>query len=138
MWHVHLFESNTNHAFHCIWGILLHIHEGNIFLFHFTTSCISLVQELLFLFHSHYNRAKTGLRPRFYLNCSHLIRCDGLGYARASALKSIPAFSRKQTCGKGKISFLSYTEYLLSTEWKRILKISLNCLHSKLHFYIFL
>ncbi len=29
-------------------------------------------------------------------------------------------------CGKGKISFLSRTEYLLSTEWKGILKIILK------------
>ncbi len=70
--HVNLFESNTNYASHRIWSIILHIHEGNIFQFHFITSCMTLVQELLFLIHSNYNRAKTGLRSCLYLNCSHL------------------------------------------------------------------
>ncbi len=30
-----------------------------------------------------------------------------------------------QTCGKGKISFLSYTEYLLFTEWEGFFSIDM-------------
>ena len=43
---------------------------------HFKTSCITciiLVQNILVLIPSNHERAKTGLRPRFYLNCSHMV-----------------------------------------------------------------
>ncbi len=38
---------------------------------HIKTSCKTLVQNVLI--QSSHKGAKTGLRPRFYLNCSHLL-----------------------------------------------------------------
>ncbi len=78
MRHTNLIESNKNDAFHCIWSISWAFHEGKIWKLYFKRFCITLVQKLLIHFPSHYKRAKTGLRPRFYLNCSHMLRTDPL------------------------------------------------------------
>ena len=40
---------------------------------HFKTSCMTLVQHVLILDPPYYKGAKTGLRSRFYLNCSHIL-----------------------------------------------------------------
>ncbi len=66
------FESCKNHTFHGVWSIILRSHNGTISKRHFKASCIALVQNILFLIPYYHKRAKTGLRPRFYLNCSHL------------------------------------------------------------------
>ena len=65
------FESCKKHPFDDIWSILLLNHNGKISKIHFKTSCMTLVQTWLIPIPSYHKIVKTGLRPRFYLNCSH-------------------------------------------------------------------
>ncbi len=71
---INLFESGKNHAFDDIWSILLLNDNGKISRIHFKTSCMTLVKYILIFISSYHRRAKTGLRPRFYLNCSHMMK----------------------------------------------------------------
>ena len=66
-----------NNAFDVILSIISLIHNGKISKRHFNTPCITLVQHILILIPSHHERAKTGLRPRFYLNCSRVFPLTG-------------------------------------------------------------
>ncbi len=47
---------------------------------HFNTSCITLGLKILILIPYHHERAKTGLRPSFYLNCSHILALNSQCY----------------------------------------------------------
>ncbi len=67
------FESFKNHTFDDIWSIPLLNHNGKISKRYFKTSCMTLVQNTLIFIPSYYQRAKTGLWPGFYLNCSHVL-----------------------------------------------------------------
>ena len=66
------FQSFKNHTFDYIWSIPLLNHNGKISKRHFKTSCMTVVQNMLIPIPPYHKRAKTGLRPRFYLNCSHI------------------------------------------------------------------
>ena len=71
--HTNPVESDVNGGFHCIWSILWPVHEGKISKLNFKTSCMTLAQKLLIHMPFYHKRVKTGLRSRFYLNCSHIL-----------------------------------------------------------------
>ncbi len=62
----HVLWWHPRHSFGHSWMINLKIH--------FKTYCMNLTQKILIPTAFHYNRAKTGLRSRFYLNCSHMVK----------------------------------------------------------------
>ncbi len=66
LWH-------KNHAFDDNWSILLLTHNKKTSKWHLNTFSPTLVQYILILIPCNHKRAKTGLRSRFYLNCSHIL-----------------------------------------------------------------
>ncbi len=67
------FECSKNHTFYDTWITFIINHIEKILKRHIKTSCMILVQNILILIQSSHKRAKTGLRPRFYLNCSQIM-----------------------------------------------------------------